>query len=198
MDDCVSCHDGEAASSDCETCHIADELEVASNTAKLPKLKDVDSSNCYGCHDETPCLRCHGITMPHPEGWAPNDGGPGISGSHARQGFTDRELCWRCHYSNGQPFVRPASNGGFTQTSDGCTCHGSFGTMHGGEAWVAEHGLQATGQKTGAEASCYDCHDARYLCDQCHDPSMKERYNPQPGPDDYVRDMPRPEGYWEY
>lgn len=198
MDDCVSCHDQETASAECETCHVKDELLVASETAKLPKLTHANTGDCYGCHEEKPCLECHGITMPHPKGWGPKDGGPGLSGSHALEGFTDRELCWRCHYSGDQPFERPATRGGFTQTADGCTCHGSFGDMHGGEAWVAEHGLQATGRKSGPEAECFACHDARYLCDQCHDETMKEKYDPKVGPESYIRDIPKPEGYWEY
>jgi hypothetical protein len=137
--------------------------------------------------------------MPHPEGWSSEDGRWGRSGVfHAREGFADRELCWRCHFSNDRPFERPASRAGFLSTSDGCTCHGAFGPMHGGEAWIAEHGLQATGRKTGELAECYMCHDGRYFCDMCHEPSMKERYNPRNGPDNYRRDEPRPEGYWDY
>ncbi len=198
MDDCVVCHDGLKASAECTVCHAVDSLQLASKTANLPKITHADSDNCYGCHDEQPCLECHGITMPHPPGWGPDDDGPGLSGTHAREGFASRELCWRCHYSGDRPFERPVTKGGFTQTPDGCTCHGSFGNMHGGEAWVAEHGLQATGQKTGPEAECYMCHDARYLCDQCHDESMKDRYDPTVGPERYQRDIPKPDGYWEY
>lgn len=197
MDDCVPCHDGKTASYECSTCHIKDELQAAADK-RIPKMKEVESGNCYSCHDEKPCLRCHGITMPHPKGWAPGDGGPGNSGSHALEGFTDRELCWRCHYSNGQPFKRPATMGGFTQTPDGCTCHGSFGNMHGGEAWVKEHGLQATGQKTGVEAECAMCHNVDQLCVQCHDASMVKRYAPTSGPDNYQRSIAKPHDYWEY
>lgn len=199
MNKCIVCHDGVKAPQDCAYCHVKEPIELAALREKLPQANEIDNRNCYACHDEKPCITCHGVRMPHPEGWASEAGRMGQSGEfHARQGFANREVCWRCHFSDNRPFQRPLSYGGFSQTPDGCTCHGSFGTMHGGAAWVREHGLQATGQKTGELADCYFCHDARYFCDMCHDPSMKERYNPRTGPDNYVRDIPRPEGYWEY
>ena len=199
MSDCIVCHDGERASQECAYCHAVDPMELAALDQNMPKVNDIDSDNCYGCHDETPCIRCHGVRMPHPEGWSDEAGRMGESGEfHAREGFAKREICWRCHYSNDRPFERPTTLGGFRETQDGCTCHGSFGTMHGGAAWVQEHGLQATGVKTGQYAYCYDCHDARYFCDMCHEPTMKERYNPRGGPDAYSRDVPHPPDYWEY
>ncbi|HET6351070.1 MAG TPA: cytochrome c3 family protein [Coriobacteriia bacterium] len=198
MDDCVVCHDGKKASSECKTCHVKDELQVAAVTMNFPKLREAGSSNCYGCHDEKPCLRCHGITMPHPRGWAPNDGGPGISGSHALEGFTKRELCWRCHYSNGKPFQRPTTNGGFTQTVDGCPCHGSFGNMHGGTSWIKRHGTDASGKTHGPDADCGFCHQIDKLCVQCHDPSILDQYKPVPGNEKYPRQIPKPPGYWDY
>jgi len=199
MSACIVCHDGEEASQECAYCHAADPLELASLDARVPRSLAMGTGDCYVCHDEAPCLACHGVRMPHPEGWSDEAGRAGESGEfHARQGFENREVCWRCHFSNDRPFERPESRGHFRETPDGCTCHGSFGTMHGGAAWVEEHGLQATGEKTGQFSDCYTCHDARYFCAMCHDASMQERYDPRGGPDAYRRDIPLPPGYWEY
>jgi len=67
-----------------------------------------------------------------------------------------------------------------------------FGDVHGGQAWVREHGLQATGQKTGTLSDCQPCHGrADIFCGYCHTPGYAERYAPREGPDDYVPSQPR-------
>jgi hypothetical protein len=51
---------------------------------------------------------------------------------------------------------------------------------------VREHGLQATGQKTGTLADCGPCHGpAKDFCVFCHEASIVERYAPRVGPDNY-------------
>lgn len=188
MNKCLLCHDGTMASAECEYCHV-DEPETSNiQLASLPKIKQLDTGNCYACHDEKPCLRCHGSTMPHPKGWAPNDGGPLNSGSHPREGFADREVCWRCHFAEGKPFVA---------ADEACPCHGLLGRMHGGEPWVREHALQATGKKPGAEAECFACHTSE-LCAMCHPANYVDLYNPIVGQSDYPRDIPHDPDYWEY
>lgn len=196
MNTCVVCHDGLTASNDCAYCHVVDPIEIGAAVRNLPKRNELNTGNCYACHDERPCLQCHGVTMPHPEGWATQEGMMGEGEFHARDGFVDREVCWRCHYSGDRPFQRPQNRGAFMETEDGCTCHGAFGIMHGGTGWVREHGLQATGRKPGVYAECYACHDRRYFCDMCHEPDVKDRYAPRPGADAYRRDVPLPEDYW--
>jgi hypothetical protein len=178
MSACIACHDGVNARAECPTCHVAD---VAGPTpgrgfTKLTTSGAFDS--CYSCHEEKPCLRCHGVSMPHPPGWGPDADGHGAG--HARDGFARREVCWRCHFAKGKPFV--ASN-------ESCPCHGLRGAMHGGEPWIKEHGLEATGRKTGSNARCFDCHSDT-LCDLCHDPSFRASYRPIPGNDNYTRDIP--------
>ncbi|MDH4139416.1 MAG: hypothetical protein OEV43_02475 [Coriobacteriia bacterium] len=188
MNRCVVCHDGDRAPSDCGYCHVEDPLLSKAVASSLPKIKTLDTGNCYACHEETPCLECHGVTMPHPEGWAPGEGGPGQSGTHARQGFANRELCWRCHFAEGKPLVA---------AREGCSCHGLFGRMHGGSAWVQEHWKQATGVKGAETSECFMCH-GEYLCDQCHPESYRDLYNPQPGTSDYEREIPYDPDYWEW
>jgi trimethylamine-N-oxide reductase cytochrome c-type subunit TorC len=179
MDSCFPCHDGEVASAECEVCHVGD-ITATADPADYEPVKTVDAGqSCYGCHPEDQCLSCHGVSMPHPAGWSdPDNRG---KGTHVRQGFSDRELCWRCHHKPGQVFV---------PEDESCRCHGLLGEMHGGEAWVAEHGLQATGQKTGEYADCKMCHGSD-ICNDCHPPSYNELYNPRPGYDQYTRSVPR-------
>jgi hypothetical protein len=179
MDKCTRCHDGKTASRECTVCHTQDvalDTDISQYT-KVPIA--VTSRSCYRCHAERGCTSCHGVLMPHPEDWmkpSPAGGPPG----HARDGFVQRQTCFRCHFAPGQPFV--ASN-------ESCTCHGLLGRMHGGEPWVKEHGLQATGQKPGSNARCFDCHTSA-LCSGCHPESYLQRYNPVSGEDSYQRDIP--------
>lgn len=180
MDACVVCHDGTTASSECDLCHVRDvaiKPEEERGYGKLTVSGDRDS--CYGCHNEAPCIQCHGVRMPHPAGWSPRDRvDPGLG--HARDGFAKREICWRCHFETGKPFV---------PSDEACSCHGLFGTMHNGASWVREHGLQATGVRGGGKADCFFCHGGD-LCDRCHPSSYRERYAPNPS-------APRSPGYVE-
>ena len=89
-----------------------------------------------GATSRQPCNSCHGTTMPHPEGWMSSTGYPG----HAREGFANRDSCFRCHFEGGTPATPPTSRAAVT----GCS-----GTSTVGQPWVKEHGLQATGQKPG-------------------------------------------------
>lgn len=168
MDRCLPCHDGTTAPSDCETCHVRDTaLRPLSERGYVTRTSSGTPDSCYKCHDQGPCLSCHGVTMPHPAGWSPNERGtPGYG--HAREGFANREVCWRCHYSDNRPFV---------PSDEACSCHGLLGKVHGGEPWIKEHGLEATGQRSGANADCFACHSTD-LCDRCHPPSYRQRFAP--------------------
>lgn len=193
MNSCLRCHNEVDASAGCDVCHVED-VGVRVATERGGRLGTVglrDTSNCYACHEEAPCTSCHGVVMPHPEGWsnpAPQGlqgsrfiSGPGSAfepGTHARDGFASREVCWRCHEGRGQDFE---------PSQPGCWCHGELGNYHGGPAWIREHGPQATGQKTGASSNCGMCHGPpEVFCTWCHPASYGERYAPQMGPDQYT------------
>lgn len=194
MNSCMSCHNDESASAACDVCHVQDPgiRAVAARGGQMNTV-GIRPTDCYGCHAEPACNECHGVTMPHPEGfsfpppegvgirygqqWAPQAGSGFPPGSHARDGFVNRELCFRCHHAPGRVFEPDDS---------GCWCHGLFGFMHGGPAWIAEHGLQATGQKTGTLSQCAGCHGVPEAhCGFCHPPEYAARYNPRFGPDNY-------------
>jgi hypothetical protein len=188
MDKCTTCHDGVTATYECATCH---EQDVAANSdiTRYGKVDLVtDSDACYRCHDEAPCTGCHGVKMPHPENWmTPAREGTNIPG-HARLGFAQRERCFRCHFAEGKPFVG---------SDEACSCHGLLGRMHGGAPWVREHGLQATGQKPGQAARCFDCH-GQGLCEGCHPPEYAARYNPVTGVDNYPREISPDPLQWDW
>ena len=194
MNQCLRCHDGEKVTGACETCHADDHgiRAVAARGGRMATVGIRSSGNCYGCHNETPCLRCHGVTMPHPPDWNPQNlprnestgkvamqvVGNGIDpGQHARAGFANRDVCWRCHHKPGEIF-KPSD--------ESCHCHNLYGYMHGGPAWIKEHGLQATGVKGGVNSGCDGCHGPPELfCGFCHPPSYAQRYKPIPGADNY-------------
>lgn len=202
MNHCLPCHNGVDVSSECSICHVDDvairsvAVKRSGNMATVTTIGD--TGDCYRCHDPDPCYRCHGVTMPHPPGYVGDDlptfarteglAGWGVgtgfdAGGHARDGFANRETCWRCHHEPGNVF---------TPSNSGCSCHGLFGNMHGGAAWVAEHGLQATGQKTGTLAGCDQCHGSvQRFCGMCHPPGYAERFYPRIGPDNYTPSQPR-------
>lgn len=198
MNSCMRCHDGEAAPVECAVCHTQD-LGIRAVAARGGQMATVGARevDCYTCHDERPCFECHGIEIPHPPGFSyplpPGATGlPGRiatghdPGTHARPGFENREVCWRCHFAPGRPFE---------PSNEGCYCHGLFGFLHGGPAWVQEHGLQATGQKPGVVANCDMCHGpVDRFCGWCHPPGYAERYAPRFGADDYTPSpgWPRP------
>ncbi len=191
MNVCLSCHDDVTESADCETCHEQDlGLRVIDERQGVLSAVGISGSgNCYSCHEPDPCTSCHGVTMPHPPGWSPQRpagataewahvGSRFEPGSHIREGFSNREACWRCHH-------KPEST--FVPDDAACSCHGQLGFLHGGPAWVAEHGQQATGRKTGVYSDCASCHSAPdTFCLYCHPASYSARYAPLSGPDNYT------------
>ena len=59
--------------------------------------------------------------------------------------------------------------------------------MHGGPVWVKEHGLEASGKKTGQLSNCAICHVVPEFCEYCHPASIMQQYKPIGGPDNYKR-----------
>jgi hypothetical protein len=171
MNQCLPCHDGKIASADCIVCHKKDVTQTKTAAAQMQKNKITTVmrwDSCYACHEPKPCLTCHGVMMPHPPGWGPNIDRQGryvstpTAGTHPNAGFTRRDLCWRCHFAPGRAFQ---------PSNEGCACHGFLGTIHGGQPWVAEHGLEASGKKGGKLANCAACHVMSGFCGHCHEAS---------------------------
>lgn len=152
MAQCFTCH-GTAgqpkASARCAVCHPAGyELKPASHSAprwgkgRHGGIAKSDVGLCGMCHQQATCDSCHGIRMPHPDGWP--DGRTG----HGPVAKADPGTCKRCH--SGQP--------------DMCSmCHHTkFQPARG--TWIEQHNLQV--REDGA-AFCMDCHGA-LDCVECH------------------------------
>lgn len=151
MDQCFTCH-GRAADASapgtCDTCHpdsfdlrpvshATDEWAAAHGAAATAGLEP-----CLMCHDQTACDSCHGVRMPHPDGWA-EDGTLHGSGT-----ATSSAVCARCH----------------TPVTDFCAdCHHEGYDPDQGP-WLEQHGRLSS--ERGA-AHCLSCHAPTH-CVECH------------------------------
>lgn len=113
MTTCADCHDGKTASSGCSTCHVGDIAQAGSGPAEYALVQLAAPTTCSGCHSLEGCTECHGIEMPHPQGWADPK-------RHAPSGAFDTKICVLCHDA-------------------GCTeCHMQIHVNHGAN-WKTEH-----------------------------------------------------------
>ncbi len=151
MEQCLDCHgtpEQPEASDECGTCHPADfDLKPPSH-AEEPWMRDhgftavAEPAVCVLCHQQGYCDSCHGVQMPHPEGWV------GGAESHAAHGKIDRTLCRTCHTGQADPCL---------------LCHhDTYGVSD--VPWKARHNAIATVQGT---ARCLECHPPTY-CVTCH------------------------------
>ncbi|MHB9149000.1 MAG: cytochrome c3 family protein [Thermoleophilia bacterium] len=123
---CYSCH-GEAPASvapaDCVLCHPADfPLKPTSHGDAFYQeghsrvVEQQGTDDCFLCHQggtEGFCRACHGLDIPHPEGWTGGAGGG--PGAHTTAAQEDATICVRCHQNRGA-------------APEGCyggECHGS-------------------------------------------------------------------------
>lgn len=133
----------------CSTCHppgmpSKPESHLVSDwvTAKHAKMANDDRFQCLTCHQESFCSSCHGLQIPHPEGWAQE--------AHTVAFFDDPNVCQRCHErAPDQP--------------DFCdTCHHVQGPE--GEPWRQVH--PSIVRSRGA-FDCFQCHNPA-TCATCH------------------------------
>jgi cytochrome c-type protein NapC len=151
MTKCYDCH-GTAeypeASDTCETCHPADfDLRPPAHL-EAPWMRDhgftamPDPSLCAMCHEQESCDSCHGVEMPHPEGWLD---GPVSHGAAVEE---DDDVCFRCH----------------TREPDSCAACHHEGYEPALGPWIEQHYDEA---RTVGVASCLDCHQPVF-CAECH------------------------------
>jgi len=158
MKPCARCHDGEKASSKCDTCHVGGVVTNTRDRSTSLQGEQVTDVRCGGCHDEKrSCDPCHGVRMPHTAEF--------MASSHARAATVDfwynnGNTCRRCH----TPQQRPCSK-----------CHTKMlGSAHGLSTNLA------TGHQKALSASCNTCHGqyapikTRDFCkDVCHSDAAK-------------------------
>lgn len=158
MKACLPCHDGKTAPVFCNRCHVNDPGHILRQLEDFPKvfIGEASFKNCGGCHkDQRKCIDCHGLRLPHPDGWAEpvsNDplemDAPEARQLHAKAGaFGGKRLCEKCH--NVKEFCN--------------NCHGFPG--HGqdiyGSGWSKDH--------DGNEEACRQCHSRiENFCRLCH------------------------------
>ena len=139
MTRCVTCHDGETASTECDTCHYTD-ISIA-GSAYEPRTHPapaqlIGTPDCGGCHNLVKeCDSCHGgIRMPHTSDF--------IKGGHAREAVEsywngNGNACFTCH----------------TDERNSCgNCHSGRFWSHG-PTWKTEH---SKGETNGN--ACVACH----------------------------------------
>lgn len=138
---CRGCHTGRAF---CSSCHQGLQMPHPSTWERRhgAVVLDRGRSICVSCHlTQKPrfCIDCHGLAMPHPSGW---------TGRHDVVAARDRQVCVKCHGSNG------------------CIqCHGL--TMPHPSGFTQTH--PATYR--AAPGVCSRCHSASY-CSDCHGVSL--------------------------
>lgn len=149
---CYQCHGAAEqpdASDDCATCHPADFDLRPDSHLEESWMRDHGSSAindpqvCAMCHEQSYCEGCHGVEMPHPEGWLEGPQG------HGRASRTiDREVCFRCH----------------TREPDSCAAchHKSYDPAKG--TWLEQHHEEA---RSAGVLMCLDCHEPLF-CSRCH------------------------------
>lgn len=151
MSQCFTCHGQPSqpkASAECGVCHPSGyELTPQSHEAAAWKrlhgeVALSDPRQCEMCHEKSFCTDCHGLQMPHPEGWAQGPQG------HAQTAELNRDTCGQCHGN------RP----------DMCTMchHEGYQPVRG--SWAQQHYVEV--RKRGA-LYCVECHSATY-CIRCH------------------------------
>lgn len=150
---CYQCHTLEEdarAPGECTLCHPADmepepETHLAANwTSELhAEAAKTNPFDCATCHQQQFCNSCHGLELPHPDGFEEQ--------AHPQLFFEDPALCDTCHPRD--PLVE----------RDECdTCHHPQGPND--STWIAWHPNVV--QDRGAE-TCFQCH-ATDTCRTCH------------------------------
>lgn len=153
MNDCLLCHDGTRAPSECGTCHSED-VGVAVRRLQRPlKQENVEKEDCRGCHSMDPCIECHGLELPHSDEF--------VNGFHARKAFLQPNVCRTCH-----------------STKVFCnSCHRFTVTPNDPAPWARKHAnvgdfvtwhSQAKDIGLGS-CSCHD-NDRQKFCNYCHGP----------------------------
>lgn len=151
MERCFTCHgtpEQPKASAKCSACHPKGyELRPASHKKTSwrsghGRVALSAPEQCTLCHTKASCTTCHGVTMPHPKGWAKGRTG------HAVYAKRDRAVCARCH----------------TEKPDLCSMchHKGYDPAKG--TWVKQHYVKV---REGGTSFCLDCHSPVF-CADCH------------------------------
>ena len=154
METCYTCHDGNQAPNDCSTCHVTlgerrpTTFDPAWIGAHQEEVRRSGEEDCYRCHQDTFCDRCHREADPHTRDWTIR---------HPEEAESDPDRCAVCHLVPGETRPRDISQLAFCRD-----CH-SLRREHGGTDWVYQHGRESLGDPV----SCRRCHQPSW-CTDCH------------------------------
>lgn len=136
----------------CGTCHppgMPDRPQSHLNRAGWLRghgaIAKTDAFQCAACHEQKFCNACHGLELPHPDGWK------GLP--HAQTFFA----------TNGTPCLRCHARGPEVKGRDSCDrCHHPKGPQT--TPWRKVH---PTIVKTDGARDCFGCHNP-VTCATCH------------------------------
>ena len=141
---------GHAAAYHEETSRVAEAevwsegLEEIEHLATWDMGHEQTINTCYTCHAVAFCSGCHGVEMPHPDGFV---------SEHGELGRTQADSCATCH----------AKSAAQAEAGDFCdACHHPQGDPDA--PWLSQHNGVVSAE--GAQA-CFECHDPTY-CAACH------------------------------
>lgn len=160
MEYCAPCHSKNKKMVSCSLCHfdVPGDQKKASLGDRLTLPPPDDCRPCHYKQKNDSCYGCHGLEMPHPAEFR----NPYV---HARPGFKDKRLCFRCHGDGkGGPGYRTCNE-----------CH-RFPSLHEPwENWLTLHGPAAYKQISYRKGQEYCqntmCHGntLRDFCKLCHE-----------------------------
>lgn len=93
MSQCIMCHDGVKAKSECSGCHSTDVGTVTREPGDFYVKAHIPVQTCRGCHPMKACIDCHGLELPHSLEF--------LQGGHARKALLQPQICAKCHSTKG-------------------------------------------------------------------------------------------------
>ncbi len=152
MAQCIQCHDGSDAPSECDSCHSTD-VGTATRTPGDDYVKaDIQTDGCRGCHSMDSCIDCHGLELPHSEEF--------VTGFHARKALLQAQSCMKCHGISDCDQCHKFRE----LTPQGTPVNPHAESVSGYVAWHRN----ARGPGVGS-CSCHDLNRERF-CNYCHGP----------------------------
>lgn len=144
---CIDCHNGQAASADCATCHVADPAQaVRAEPTPVAKTRLEKPTDCTGCHGVEECDACHGIRLPHSEEFI--KGGHGYEAAFGKR----KAACSWCH--QGTWCLEQCHPGGNWNDPNAMWSHPPD--------WATRHAQFKS-------EDCTECHAKQLTCEFCHD-----------------------------
>ncbi len=164
-DYCISCHDGDSATEDCESCH--NDPDEPLPFAESQPIQNVDFSHYFHLSKNLDCSVCHGeISEGDGSELAKIWNESGCRSCHQTSLPESHSLEWAT--SHGEDIDQQAGNScsscHYQETCDACHLVQEVEPRVHPAGFIILHGLEATGGTT----DCSSCHDLVSDCRSCH------------------------------